>query len=95
MSAQTATVANVAAATSSVQVFPQVWPSEAGASNGRTVFNDSTATLYLLFGTGASTTNYTVQIGPGGYVEFPPPLFCGEADGIWSSANGYARTTAW
>ena len=99
MSTQTATVANVAASATSVQVFPQVWPAEAGTgtgSNGRAVYNDSTATLYLLFGTGATTTSYTVQIGPGGYFEFPSsPLFCGEVDGIWSSATGNARTTAW
>jgi hypothetical protein len=99
LSSQVATVANVAASATSVPIFPQVWPAEAGTgtgSNGRVVYNDSTATLYLLFGTGATTTNYTVQIGPGGYFEFPAsPLYCGEADGVWSSATGTARTTAW
>lgn len=99
MSSQTATVASVAASTGSVQIFAAVAPTEAGTgtgSNGRTVYNDSTATLYLLFGTGATTSNYTVQIGPGGYFEFPStPMYLGEADGVWSSATGSARTTAW
>lgn len=99
MSTQTAVVANVPASTSSVQIFPQVWPAEATSitgSNGRAVYNDSTATLYLLFGTGATTTSYTVQVGPGGYYEFPAaPMYCGEVDGVWSSATGSARTTAW
>jgi hypothetical protein len=99
MSSQTATVASVAASATSVQIFPQVWPVEAGTgtgSNGRVVYNDSTATLYLLFGTGATTTNYTVQIAAGGYFEFPAfPMFLGEVDGVWSSATGNARTTAW
>ena len=78
---------------------PQVWPVEAGTgtgSNGRAVFNDSTATLYLLYGTGATTTNYTVQIGPGGYYEFPATvMYLGPVEGVWSSATGNARTTAW
>ena len=99
MSSQVATLASVAASAASVQIFPEVSPVEAGTgtgSNGRTVYNDSTATLYLTFGTGATTTNYTVQIGPGGYYEFPAAsMYCGEVDGIWSSATGAARTTAW
>ena len=90
---------NVAASATSVQIFPQVWPVEAGTgtgSNGRVVFNDSTATLYLLYGTGATTTNYTVQIGPGGYHEFPDAvMYLGPVEGVWSSATGNARTTEW
>jgi hypothetical protein len=92
--AETAAQASTAASTSSVGLFPVVFPVEGGA-NGRAVYNDSTATLYLLFGAGASVTNYTVQISPGGYYEFPQPLYCGEVDGVWSAATGYARTTAW
>ena len=51
--------------------------------------------LYLLFGSGASETDYTVQIQPGGYYEFPAPLYLGNVDGIWSAANGNARITSW
>lgn len=94
--ALTATQASVPAATSTTELFAEVFPDQ-GGGNGRTVYNDSTATLYLLFGAGASTTNYTVQIGPGGYYEFPCAngMYCGEVDGVWSAVNGSARVTAW
>jgi hypothetical protein len=62
---------------------------------GRAVFNDSTAVLYLKFGATASATSYTVQVAAGGYYEFPQPLYAGQVDGIWASANGNARTTQW
>ncbi len=83
-----ATLANVSAATSSTALF---------ASNanvrGRIVHNDSTGILYLKFGTGASTTSYTVKIPPDGFFEFPKPTYTGDVAGIWSAANGSARTT--
>lgn len=85
----TATTANVAASGTSTQIFAP------GPANSRTVFNDSAAVLYLLFGTTASTTSYTVQIPAGGYYEFPKPIYQGEVDGIWSSAAGNARLTSW
>ena len=91
---QAATVTSVAASAASVEIFPAILPSTWSA-NGRAVFNDSTAVLYLKFGTTASETSYTVQIAAGGYYEFPQPLYAGEVDGIWASANGSARTTAW
>jgi hypothetical protein len=90
VSIQTATLANVTSAATSVTVF-----SANGAARARAVYNDSTAVLYLKFGTTASTTSYTVQIAAGGYYEFPLPLYGGRVDGIWASANGAARTTEW
>lgn len=97
--ALTAVQTSVAAATSTTELFAAAYPDEnsGNGANGRAVFNDSTATLYLLFGANASTTNYTVQIAAGGYYEFPCAngMYCGEVDGIWSAANGSARVTAW
>jgi hypothetical protein len=97
--ALTAVQTSVAAATSTTTLFAVAYPDENGGNgtNGRTVFNDSTATLYLLFGAGASTTDYTVQLAPGAYYEFPCAngMYCGEVDGIWSAVNGNARLTAW
>jgi hypothetical protein len=61
------------------------------AATGRAVFNDSTAALYLKYGTTASTTDYTVKINAGGYFEFPQPGYRGRVDGIWASANGSAQ----
>lgn len=89
-SIQTATLANVASSASSTTVF-----SASGAARARAVYNDSTAILYLKFGTTASTTSYTVQIAASGYYEFPQPVYGGRVDGIWASANGSARTTEW
>lgn len=58
-----------------------------------TVFNDSTAILYLLLAIGTSSnTNYTVQVAAGGYYELPG-YYTGVIKGIWASANGNARVT--
>ena len=60
---------------------------------GLTVFNDSSAILYLCLGTAtASTTDYTVQVPAGGYYE-APDRFTGEVRGIWASADGFAYIT--
>lgn len=87
---QAATVANVASSASNTQLF-----AAASIVHGRTVYNDSTAVLYLKYGTGASSTSYTVQLVAGAYYEFPQPVYAGEVDGIWASANGNARVTSW
>lgn len=65
---------------------------------GATVFNDSTAVLYLaLSDTTASATAYTVQILAGGYYELPVcdgGVYTGKIVGIWASdASGAARVT--
>lgn len=85
-----ATLANVASSATNVTVFAATQN-----INSRAVYNDSTAVLYLKFGATASTTSYTVQIAANGYYEFPQPVYAGQVDGIWASANGAARTTQW
>lgn len=88
---QVATLANVAASATSVTLFA----ANIG-TRGRTVFNDSTALLYLKYGATASATSFTVIIGAGGYYEFPVMgggIYGGLVDAIWSAANGSARTT--
>jgi hypothetical protein len=82
----TATHTNVGGSASSVTVL---------ASNanrlGASVFNDSTAILYLdTTGGTASATNYTVQIGASAYFEMPFG-YTGAITGIWASATGSAR----
>ncbi len=60
---------------------------------GTLFFNDSTAILYLLYGTGvASTTNYSVQIPSKAYFE-DPLHYTGGFHGIWSAANGFVYCT--
>ncbi len=90
MSPQSATLANVASSASSVTLF-----AAAGSVKGRTIYNDSTAVLYVKVGVTASATSYTVQLAAGDYYEFPQPVYGGVVDGIWAAANGNARTTAW
>jgi hypothetical protein len=87
------TVANlipVPSSATNVTLFPA-----AGGGSGRAILNDSAQTLYVKFGATASTTSYTVKLTPGAYYEFPHPLYVGQVDGIWDSANGFARLTSW
>lgn len=60
-----------------------------------TFYNDSTSTLYLKFGTGATTTSFTVKLGPEGYFELPTDVvYTGQINGIWSSdSTGAVRIT--
>jgi hypothetical protein len=88
---ESATVSNQNSSASNGTLFAAA----TGRVNGRTVFNDSTAVLYLKFGATASATSYTVQIAAGGFFEFPVPVYGGQVDGIWASANGAARLTSW
>lgn len=63
------------------------------ARYGATVFNDSTAILYLLVGAGTSSaTVHTVQLQAGDYYEVPYG-YTGILKGIWASATGSARVT--
>lgn len=65
----------------------------AASRRGATVYNESTATLYLALAAAASLTAYTAQVPPGGYYEVPYQ-YAGIITGLWSSANGNARVTA-
>lgn len=88
--AAAAATSNVASSASSVTLL---------AANAlrqmATIYNDSTAVLYVKFGTAAAITpaSYTVQIPAGGYYELPHPVYHGRIDGIWAAANGAAHVT--
>jgi hypothetical protein len=90
ISPQTASVTSVASSATSVQLF-----AAAGTVRGRTIFNESTAVLYVAFAATASTSAYTVQVAAGGYYELPGSIYGGVVSGIWASANGNARLTSW
>lgn len=83
----TGTGSSVTAATSSTTVL-----AANTARIGATVFNDSTATLYLALFSGASTTSYTAQVGANAYYEVPFG-YDGIITGVWSAANGNVRVT--
>lgn len=60
---------------------------------GATVYNDSTAIMYLLVASGAaSTTVYTAQLIGGAYYEVPFG-YTGQIRGYWATATGNARIT--
>lgn len=85
----TATLANVSGSASSVTLI---------ASNtgrlGAIIVNDSSATLYLKYGSTASATSFTYLLQPGATWEMPPgAIYTGIITGIWTSATGAARTT--
>lgn len=67
---------------------------------GLSVYNNSTQRLFIKFGTGASTIDYSVVLGPldststGDYWEHPQGyIYTGIVTGCWFSANGSAHVT--
>lgn len=86
--AATATLSNVSSLASN-----QTLLSTNNDRLGVTLYNDSTQSLFVKYGATASSTSYTVKMGPGDYWEMPQPIYAGQLDGIWDSANGAVRIT--
>lgn len=84
----TSSVTSVASSASSVSLL-------ASNANRRaaTIYNDSSADLYVKFGATASSSSFTVKMAANSYFEFPQPCYTGAVDGIWGSATGAARLT--
>lgn len=56
------------------------------------IYNDSTAILYVKFGTTASATDFTYKVQPDAAIE--DIRYTGRIDGVWASdASGAARIT--
>lgn len=83
--AATATLANVSGSASSVTLL-----SSNSARKGGSIYNDSTALLYVKFGSTASTTSFNVLLAASAYFEINAG-YTGRIDGIWASATGTAR----
>lgn len=60
---------------------------------GASIYNDSTATLYIRFGLAASASNFKVALVGGAYYEFPEPMHTKIVTGIWSAVSGSARVS--
>ena len=61
---------------------------------GLLVNNDSTQTLYVKIGAGASLTDFSLSLCPGQTYEAPFPVGTTEVSGIWVAAGpGNARVT--
>lgn len=61
-----------------------------GTRLGATIYNDSSALMYIKLGALASTTDYTIKLFPQSYYEIPFG-YTGEIDALWASATGFAR----
>jgi hypothetical protein len=61
-----------------------------GIRLGATVYNDSSALLYLKLGITATFSDFTIKLFPFCYYEVPFG-YTGEIDAIWNNANGFAR----
>jgi hypothetical protein len=85
--AATATLSNVAGSASSVTLLALN-----AVRKGASIHNDSSAILYVKFGTTASTSSFTVKMVADAHYEVPFG-YTGRIDGIWASATGNARVT--
>lgn len=80
----TATPTSVVASAASVPLL-----AANSARKGTTIWNNSTANLYIELGATASTSAFTARLGAGGYYEVPF-TYTGAISGIWDVANGSA-----
>lgn len=86
-----ATVTQVGDATASTQLA-----NSNAARSGLIVTNQSSAVLYLKYGSGASATSLTVVLNQGDTFEMPSPIYTGTIFGAWASdAGGFAYVTEW
>lgn len=61
---------------------------------GYSIYNDSTAILYIKHGTGATTGDFTYRLVPNGYYESGQLRYRGIITGIWASdQSGQAQVT--
>ena len=84
----TPTTTRVASSASSVTL-----KASNSSRKGLSIYNDSTALLYVSYTTPATTTNQILTIPPTGYWEMPEPITTVAVYGIWASAQGGAMVT--
>ncbi|MCV3213021.1 hypothetical protein OGM63_05680 [Plectonema radiosum NIES-515] len=80
----TVAATSVTASTSSVSILAANL-----ARKGTTIWNNSTANLYVELGATASTSAFTARVGASGYYEVPF-TYTGAISGIWDAVNGSA-----
>ena len=90
-SAGTGTNTNVAGTTTNSTTILAANTARLGAS----IFNASTAVLYLSRGATCTPTNYSVQVPAGGFYELPHQngVYVGVITGVWATAAGTAYVT--
>ncbi|MBD2303764.1 MULTISPECIES: hypothetical protein [Nostocales] len=80
----TSTPSSVSASTTSISLL-----ASNSSRKGGTIWNRSTARLYIEFGVTASTSAFTAMLEADGYYEIPFS-YTGTISGIWAAANGNA-----
>lgn len=60
---------------------------------GAIFVNDSTSAVYVKFGATATTSSFTYKLFATQTLELPWPIYTGQIDAIWDSANGAMRVT--
>lgn len=61
---------------------------------GLIIYNDSSADLYVKFGTGATSTDFTYFVPATGTLEALAGVsYVGDVTGVWTSATGAAQVT--
>ncbi|MBW4480499.1 MAG: hypothetical protein KME54_27595 [Tolypothrix brevis GSE-NOS-MK-07-07A] len=91
------TSVTVASSTSGVAIASSVIASFSSVSllavnpsrKGATIFNNSTANLYVELGEIANIQDFTVRVASFGYYEIPF-TYTGEISGAWDAVNGAA-----
>jgi len=85
---RTSTQSSVGQSATSVNLLP-----ENTSRLGVTIHNDSTSNLFIILGSVASLTSFTVRLVPNAYYELPF-VYTGNIDGIWAAGGtGAARIT--
>lgn len=60
---------------------------------GLLLYNDSTSDAYIKYGTGATSTDYTIKMVGGSYWEMPSPMTTVEITCAWTTATGAMQVT--
>ena len=84
----TATLTNVAASITSVQLLAANTSRESWM-----IYNDSTSIAYINFGATASATAFSVKMIADSFYESKNNVYTGIINIIWVAANGSARVT--
>ncbi len=84
----TAALTSVASSLTSVALLPVN-----ANRKGLSIYNESTAILYIAFAGTATTSAYTIQVPANSSYQASAPVYTGAISGIWSAANGFARIT--
>ncbi len=84
--AATSSVSSVAGSATNVTLL-----SSSAGRKGFRAFNDSSSVCYVKYGTTATSSDYTVQLLPGAFLE--ENHYSGRVDGIWVTATGAMKLT--